>query len=56
MRMVNAYPIDPTNSMAIKSLISFVQQNNRCVIFPEGRITMTGALMKIHESPGLVAR
>ncbi len=55
MRMVNAYPIDPTNSMAIKSLISFVSQNNRCVIFPEGRITMTGALMKIHESPGLVA-
>lgn len=55
LRMVDAYPLDPTNPMAIKSLISFMQQNKRCVIFPEGRLTMTGALMKIYEGPGLIA-
>ncbi|NNM60526.1 MAG: acyl-[ACP]--phospholipid O-acyltransferase [Legionellales bacterium] len=55
LRMVDAFPIDPTNPMAIKSLINLLQENKRCVIFPEGRITMTGALMKIYEGPGLIA-
>lgn len=55
LRMVDAYPIDPTNPMAIKSLIDFLKQDKRCVIFPEGRITVTGALMKIYEGPGLIA-
>lgn len=55
LRMVDAFPVDPTNPMALKSLIDFIKQNNRCVIFPEGRLTVTGALMKIYEGPGLVA-
>lgn len=55
MRLVDAYPLNPTNAMAIKSLIEFVRQDKRIVIFPEGRITMTGALMKIYEGPGLIA-
>lgn len=55
MRLVNTFSLDPTNPMAIKSLIEFVQKDNKCVIFPEGRLTMTGALMKVYEGPGLIA-
>ena len=55
LKLIHTFPIDPTNSMAAKSLIEYLRRNNRVVIFPEGRITVTGALMKIYEGPGLIA-
>lgn len=49
-------PIDPTNPRSINALIKLVRDENRkCVIFPEGRVTVTGALMKIYEGPGHIA-
>lgn len=55
VRLVEAFPLDPANPMAIKSLIDYVKQDKRCIIFPEGRLTVTGSLMKIYEGPGLIA-
>jgi acyl-[acyl-carrier-protein]-phospholipid O-acyltransferase/long-chain-fatty-acid--[acyl-carrier-protein] ligase len=55
LMMVNAFPLDPSSPIALKSLIEYVRQDKKCVIFPEGRLTVTGALMKIYEGPGLVA-
>ncbi len=55
LKLVNTYPIDPTNPLATKSLIEYLRKNKHVVIFPEGRITVTGALMKIYEGPGLIA-
>lgn len=55
LKLVNTFSVDPTNPLATKSLIEYLERNHRVVIFPEGRITVTGALMKIYEGPGLIA-
>jgi acyl-[acyl-carrier-protein]-phospholipid O-acyltransferase/long-chain-fatty-acid--[acyl-carrier-protein] ligase len=49
------FELDPLNPLAIKTLIHEVKKPGKCVIFPEGRITTTGALMKLYEGPGLIA-
>ena len=53
--LVDAFPLDPTNPMATKALIEAVKAGKPCMIFPEGRITVTGALMKIYEGPAMIA-
>lgn len=53
--VVKIYPIDPTNPMALKQLIVELKNNQKCIIFPEGRITVTGSLMKVYEGAGVVA-
>ncbi len=55
LRLVDSFPLDPANPFSIKSLIKEVEKDKQCVIFPEGRLTETGALMKIYEGPGMVA-
>jgi len=55
LRLVDAFPMDSTNPMAAKALVREVRQDKHCVIFPEGRITVTGALMKVFEGPAMIA-
>ena len=50
------YPMDPVRPMAMKSLIRSLREGRQCVIFPEGRLNVTGgALMKIYDGPALIA-
>lgn len=54
-RWVMLFPVEPTNPLSIRALIHLLDGGGHVVIFPEGRITVTGALMKIYNGPGLVA-
>jgi len=54
-RFGKLFPLDPSNPLSIRALIRQLQKGSCVVIFPEGRITETGALMKVYPGPGLVA-
>lgn len=49
-------PIDPGNPLSLRTLVEAVKKGKRVVIFPEGRITVTGTLMKVYEGPGAIAQ
>jgi acyl-[acyl-carrier-protein]-phospholipid O-acyltransferase/long-chain-fatty-acid--[acyl-carrier-protein] ligase len=53
--VIDVFPVDPANPASIRSMVKAVRDGRRLVIFPEGRITLTGALMKIYDGPGLIA-
>lgn len=55
LKIVDFFPLDPTNPYSMKGLIAKVQENRHVVIFPEGRLTQTGALMKVYDGPGMIA-
>lgn len=55
LRFVDLFTMDPTNPLSVKSMVKFLRTDRKAVIFPEGRITVTGIPMKVYEGPGLIA-
>ena len=49
--MINSrtFPVDNTSSYAVRGMAEHLEQGGKLVIFPEGRITATGDLMRIYD-------
>lgn len=54
-KLIRVLPVDTSKPLAVKALIEAVANGMPLIIFPEGRQSITGGLMKIYEGPGLVA-
>ncbi len=53
--LVDFYPIDPANPLSVRALAEEIKKGRKVMIFPEGRVTTTGAMMKVYEGAGVIA-
>ena len=55
-RHFEMYPLNSDQPMAVKGLIKMLRAGRRVVIFPEGRISSTGTIMKVYEGAAKIAQ
>jgi hypothetical protein len=55
VKVTRAMPLDPARPLATRTLIHAIKNGDTLVIFPEGRITVTGRLMKVYDGAALIA-
>ena len=55
LKFVRTMALDPLKPFSLRTLINAVRDGNTLVIFPEGRITVTGSLMKIYDGAAMIA-
>ena len=54
--MINrrTFPVDMTSPFAVKHMAEYLQKGGRLVLFPEGRLSCTGSLMKLFDGTGFL--
>lgn len=52
---IDWHELDTRNPAAIKSLTQVLRDGRAVMIFPEGRSTSTGSLMKVYDGPAVIA-
>jgi acyl-[acyl-carrier-protein]-phospholipid O-acyltransferase/long-chain-fatty-acid--[acyl-carrier-protein] ligase len=55
LSLTNAMPLDPTKPLATRTLIHAVKGGDPLIIFPEGRLTVTGKMMKVYDGAAMIA-
>jgi len=57
-RLIKRLPhvvIEPARPLELKRLVRAIQRGEPVAVFPEGRPTATGNLMKVYDAPGVIA-
>lgn len=52
---VEAYPVDTSNPMKMKKIVKSISSGKPCIIFPEGRLSNTGSIMKVFDGAAMLA-
>src|ERR1700758_4613861 len=55
LKFVRTMALDPLKPFSMRAIINAVRSGDMLVIFPEGRITVTGSLMKVYDGAALIA-
>ncbi len=55
LKFARTMALDPLKPFSLRAIINAVRDGDMLVIFPEGRITVTGSLMKIYDGAAMIA-
>ncbi len=55
LRKADIVEFNPIEPKSIKEVLAKLEEGRSCLIFPEGRVTRSGGIMKIYEAPGILA-
>jgi acyl-[acyl-carrier-protein]-phospholipid O-acyltransferase / long-chain-fatty-acid--[acyl-carrier-protein] ligase len=55
LKLIRHHTVDPTRPLGARDLIKLVAAGEPVVIFPEGRITVSGSLMKVYDGTAMIA-
>ena len=57
LKLAELFPMNSENPFAFRQLVRYLQEHEdmSAIVFPEGRITTTGGLMKVYDGAGWIA-